>query len=265
MPNSRLDEKLESLLDERVKWAVIAAGATLGIYGLYKLALGGVRKPPGEPQEPAEPRQALIILDPGHGGSDPGARGPIVGYAVHRTNVPVLYEKDVNLDLVKRVGNKLEAIGIRVIYTRTTDTTVSVQTRRDLICKYHPHAFVSVHMNSTPNVDGYGDCSVNYTLGIVPGGSYENSLSNTLASKIVSEVAHYLGTSQQIAERTDLGVLTQNCAASTIIEPAFICNPDFRLKWGPKLFGWWPSYNRFRDGLASAIAEGIIQYLGVAR
>jgi len=79
-----------------------------------------------------------IVIDAGHGGYDPGTMGRSTG----------LREKDVNLDLAKRLGNLLKAEGIEVVYTRTTDRFISLQSRVDIANRSGADLFVSIHSNA---------------------------------------------------------------------------------------------------------------------
>ncbi len=78
-----------------------------------------------------------IVLDAGHGGAQPGAIG--------RTG---LREKDVNLDIAKRLASLLRERGIEVVMTRTTDATVSLQKRAHLANGSGADLFVSIHSNA---------------------------------------------------------------------------------------------------------------------
>jgi N-acetylmuramoyl-L-alanine amidase len=85
----------------------------------------------------------FIVLDPGHGGSDEGARG-----------AKGLKEKTVVLDIAKRMAKHLRKAGVRVVMTRDKDTYISPKKRATDANKLKPDAFLSLHANS------YGTCSV---------------------------------------------------------------------------------------------------------
>jgi N-acetylmuramoyl-L-alanine amidase len=94
-----------------------------------------------------QPRRArqLVVVDAGHGGVDPGMRGPIYGG-------PRIVEKDVTLDVAKRVGAALNRRGIDVKYTRTTDTLIALDDRGRIANEAHADLFVSIHVNAAnPN------------------------------------------------------------------------------------------------------------------
>jgi|GEM_PF-557101 len=82
-----------------------------------------------------------IIIDPGHGGYDPGAE---------RNGI---YEKDINLDVARRVKKYLEKSGFYVIMTREQDKTLSLKERVDLTNKENPDLFLSIHVNASRNPD----------------------------------------------------------------------------------------------------------------
>jgi len=77
-----------------------------------------------------------IMIDAGHGGSDPGAIN-----GSHK-------EKVYTLQIAKRLQTQLEKLGFRVIMTRTGDTYPTLQERSALCKKYKPDLFISIHCNS---------------------------------------------------------------------------------------------------------------------
>lgn len=81
-----------------------------------------------------------IVIDPGHGGRDPGAIGP-----------NGLYEKTVTLAVAKDLKQLLEQLkGYRVFLTRTTDTYVALKKRAEFANSHHADLFISIHVNSIP-------------------------------------------------------------------------------------------------------------------
>ena len=81
-----------------------------------------------------------ILLDPGHGGKETGAKGP-TGYP----------EKDINLVMSKLVEQELTRLGATVHLTRTEDQDVSLQERVDIIDKIKPDLAISIHYNALPD------------------------------------------------------------------------------------------------------------------
>ncbi len=87
-----------------------------------------------------------IVIDPGHGGKDPGARG--------RSG---LDEKIVVLDIAKRLKRSLEDKGINVIMTRNSDEFLSLKQRTEIACRSKADLFISIHANSSraKNAEGF--------------------------------------------------------------------------------------------------------------
>lgn len=81
-----------------------------------------------------------VVLDPGHGGRDAGTSGS-----------DGLHEKDIVLDIAKRLGGLLEErLGSEVIYTRTDDSFVGLTRRPEIANEKKADLFLSIHVNSSP-------------------------------------------------------------------------------------------------------------------
>lgn len=89
----------------------------------------------------APPAQLRIMLDPGHGGDDTGAR----------TAGSTLLEKNVTLDIARRTAAQLRAAGQQVWLTRTNDTYLTLSDRTVQAANHHAQVFVSIHANSAPS------------------------------------------------------------------------------------------------------------------
>lgn len=83
--------------------------------------------------------ELTVCIDPGHGGNDRG------------TEIDGRYEKDDNVRLALEVGKRLKEKGCKVIYTRKTDTYVSLEERADFANKKRASYFLSLHRNSAEN------------------------------------------------------------------------------------------------------------------
>ncbi len=87
-----------------------------------------------------------IVIDAGHGGHDTGTIGP-----------NGLLEKDVVLDVAKRLGRLLESrLGAEVIYTRQDDTFIPLETRTAIANREQADLFISIHANSSRDADARG-------------------------------------------------------------------------------------------------------------
>ena len=104
---------------------------------------------------PAGLNGAVIFLDPGHGGSDPGAR-------MVATHATFTQEKFVNIALAMKLKEKLEAQGATVYITRTGDTYYSLQQRTDKTRQVNPDLFISIHCDSTASSTPTGTSAFYY-------------------------------------------------------------------------------------------------------
>jgi N-acetylmuramoyl-L-alanine amidase len=94
--------------------------------------------PAGKRPAPVEAK-GLVLIDPGHGGKDEGARGP-----------KGTKEKDVVLAVAKLLAEELRSRGVRVELTRTDDAFLSLATRAAAVNRLKPDLLVSLHVNSYP-------------------------------------------------------------------------------------------------------------------
>ena len=89
-----------------------------------------------------------VVIDPGHGGKDPGALGK-----TRKTD-----EKHIVLSVAKSVGAKIKAAypDVKVIYTRSTDVFVELKERANIAKRNKADLFISIHCNSAENTRAYG-------------------------------------------------------------------------------------------------------------
>jgi len=97
----------------------------------------GVRRPPAASKH----GRLRVIVDAGHGGVDNGMTGPIGGG-------PKIYEKDITLAVAKKLGARLQARGLEVVYTRTSDTLIALDDRGRIANKNGGDLFISIHVNA---------------------------------------------------------------------------------------------------------------------
>lgn len=101
----------------------------------------------------------VVVIDPGHGGHDAGAVGRKAK------------EKDINLGVALKLGKMISdnVEGVKVVYTRKSDTYLTLQQRADLANKANGDLFISIHTNSvdrkSPNRNTVKGAST-YTLGL---------------------------------------------------------------------------------------------------
>lgn len=173
----------------------------------------------------------LIVLDAGHGGSDPGA--------VYNGR----QEKDDNLRLALAVGDILKSRGIDVVYTRTDDIYETPFKKATDGNNAGADYFISFHRNSseTPN-NASGVQNLIYSKG---GRSEE--IAEDIQENLVNLGFRDLG----IVERPNLVVLRRTAMPSVLIETGFINNDADNRKFDDEF-----------DAIANAIADGIIEGTG---
>ena len=97
-----------------------------------------------------------VIIDAGHGGHDSGALGRFSK------------EKDIALQIALELGKilKKHMCGVEVIYTRQTDTFVTLHSRAQIANKNNADVFVSIHCNATPKGGRAAHGTETYTMGL---------------------------------------------------------------------------------------------------
>ncbi len=102
--------------------------------------------PPAKGAKPAASGIRKIVLDPGHGGKDPGAIG-----------VDGIAEKDIVLSVAKKLAKKLtKEMGVQVVLTRKNDSFVRLENRTAIANAEDADLFLSLHMNASTSGDAKG-------------------------------------------------------------------------------------------------------------
>jgi N-acetylmuramoyl-L-alanine amidase len=223
---------------------------------------------------PLSLRIKKVIVDAGHGGNDPGAIG--------RTG---LREKDINLDIAKRLAKLLSSQGIGVTMTRSTDKFVSLASRVDIANSSEADLFISIHSNANrvkglngfevyyvspyindfrralaaaqnakPNLDKSCFASDSLNLKATLWDMIYNSSraeSITLAHSICHSIGHDLDTKVLGVKGANFYVLKGARTPAVLIEIGFVSNPaeERLLRNG-----------YYRQQIAEAVAAGINNY-----
>ncbi|MHB1044327.1 MAG: N-acetylmuramoyl-L-alanine amidase [Eubacteriales bacterium] len=175
-----------------------------------------------------------MVLDPGHGGKDPGAVGN------------GLLEKDINLDLARRVAVKLSTREVEVTLTRSADIDLELSERADIANNLLADYFCSLHINA-----GGGTGFESYI--------HTNAASDTqnLRNIIHDKVAGFYnnaGFPDRGKKSANFAVLRETDMPAVLLENLFI---DYS-KDAAKLID-----SSFLDGLAGAIASGLTEALTI--
>jgi N-acetylmuramoyl-L-alanine amidase len=202
----------------------------------------------------------LVAVDPGHGGGDSGAVGLLPPEAVTelplRINArlqPVLFEKDVNLDVANRLNAWLVARGFPTLMTRTGDfaggdlpyTTVSadLKARTDLANSRGAQIFVSIHHNSATSAAATGIETYVRVKAPEP--------AQVLAAGVQRTLIACLGLRDRGVKERDFYVVRNTTMPALLVEGGFLSNAtDVALLAQPD----------FRQKMAEAIGGSVYQY-----
>lgn len=185
-------------------------------------------------QRQAPAGTVTVVLDAGHGGSDPGAqRGD-------------LREKDMTMGITLKLKKNLEKQGIRVVLTRSDDTFVSLEDRVRITNEVKPDCFVSVHINSLE--------SDSHICGIET--YYQNDCSRPLAGKIHQSLVGQLQVPDRSVRKARFYVVNHTPHPAILAEVGFISNKQEREKL---------MSNDYQGKIADALNQGIIMYLSETR
>ena len=151
----------------------------------------------------------VIMLDPGHGGDDTGAIGPLGStYA----------EKKINLNTALKLRTELNRLGAQVLMTRTTDKAVSLSDRLTASRNARPDLFISIHGNSmADNVD----------ISKIKGFSvyYKEPHAESYSQSLLSG-ATQIGRTNKGVRWANFYVVRGTWTPSILIENGFVPNPD---------------------------------------
>ena len=183
------------------------------------------------PSQPAR-EQVIVVLDPGHGGADPGAVG-----------IGGLQEKGVVLTVAQHTAAALRAQGITVQMTRQSDQTVDLQPRADLAIAARATVFVSIHANAVnmqrPEVNGLETY-------------YYSESGRVLAAALQQQALSTMAMTDRGVRQARFFVLRRTTMPAALIEIGFVTGAAD----APKLRD-----PRWQAQMGQAIAQGILNYL----
>ena len=184
-----------------------------------------------------------IVLDAGHGGSDPGAIG-----------ATGLQEKTITLPVTNKVGDILAKNNVETIYTSDSDKvkfpvsiTAGLQERCSISNNANPDYFVSIHVNAFTSPTAHG-IQTEYFTGSAAG----QKLAQAVQTELIKETGRY---DRGLVTSSGLMVLKYTDATAILVETSFVSNTDEE-----KLL----ATDAFQQKLAKAIATGILKTLGIS-
>ncbi len=202
------------------------------------------------------PKLYRIVIDPGHGGKDPGTQNKKYG----------LIEKAVALDISKRLQKILSKKGYDAILTRQSDKFIELAERPAIANRKRADLFISVHANATASSTVKGvetfiftpknhpstrNSSVRASDKKVFPGNRNNAWNALIGFYVQRELIKELKTSDRGLKRARMAVLkTLNCPG-LLVETGFFTNPSEADKL---------KSSAYRQKIAESIATGILQY-----
>jgi len=240
---SNIFDKLFSFLFEKI------LGPVLNIFG-SKSTSGSATESPvkvtplpplpnnsGNVQDSGALRGKVIVIDPGHGGNNPGA--------VANNN----RESDNNLAVSLKLRDKLVQAGAKVIMTRETDRNVApegstlgqeLQARVALAEANHADIFVSIHSNSNPDPNIVGAMTF-----------YHSGKSPELALEVQSALIKQTGAVDKGTSPATFYVLRNTSMPGILVEMGFVTNASEAARL---------QSDTYRNSIAQGIFNGIVKY-----
>jgi len=187
----------------------------------------------------------VVMLDPGHGGYDPGA-----------VSSQGIYEKAINLQIAQRVKEMLRPSGIEVFLTReedldyvpngvkgkTTRKQIDLNRRIEMANEEKADILVSLHVNATVTGQNSGAETFYH---------YKSESGKRLAELIQQEMIKITGMNRRIAKPGDFYIIKNSNMPTVIVEVGYLSSP----KEQKKLQQTW-----YQEQLSRAIAKGIANY-----
>ena len=176
-----------------------------------------------------------IVIDAGHGGSERGALGCLGDE-----------EKDINLKIALELQDLLKNFGANVVMTRDSDKDVSLDERVDIAKENDAHIFLSIHLNSIPDIKM--DVHKNRGTSVY----YYNPNSKKLAENVEKSLVTGLGTRNDGVKTASFAVIRPTEYIGILLEVAYMTNPIDSVLY---------TKEDFPKDAAKAIADGILEYV----
>ena len=189
-------------------------------------------------EKKAKKEEVVIVVDPGHGGEDPGKVG-----------INDVLEKDLNLQIAKKVKKLLEEAGIKIVMTRTNDKVPDAKKedlnqRVQLINDTKPKLALCIHQNSYPDAKIKGAQVFYHTI---------TPEAEDVASIVQEQLRIVDPTNTRQIKENDTYYMLKNCQVPTIIvECGFLTNPEEAAKL---------TQEEYQDQIAQAICEGVVKWM----
>ncbi len=202
---------------------------------ILQLRRSGFQTIPSPTNRPTFPRvpngRQVVIIDPGHGGPDPGAVG-----------IGGIQEKEIVLDISNRISAILEQQGVSTVLTRTSDIDLDLAPRVELADRVRATVFVSIHANAItmarPDVNGLE--------------TYYYDSGYDLARMIHASVLQTAPIRDRGVRSARFYVLRKSSMPSVLVETGFVTGAEDAANL---------ANSAHRQRMAEGIARGILQYI----
>ena len=192
---------------------------------------------PELPSVPVDPSSALIVIDPGHGGSASGAY------------YEEIKEKDLTFPISLKLRDILEAQGYIVVMTRDDDSYMTLADRCQVANDLGADLFVSIHCNALENNTNYTGLITFYSTGSTQGQKLAQAVQDA-ASAATGAI------NRGIRNNSDYTVLRKTKMPAILVETGFMSNHEELMALAD---------SAYQQRLAQGIADGITQYLSMPR
>ena len=198
--------------------------------GVYVVKVNALPVPDNENLEDIN-----IVVDPGHGGSEKGAIGCLGDE-----------EKEINLNIASELKDILTQMGANVIMTRECDGEISLDDRVKMAKDNNANIFVSVHLNSIPDIEFNSHKNRGTSV------YYYNENSKEFAKIVENYVTEAAGTRKGGAKAASFAVIRPTEYVGILVECAYMTNPYDSVLY---------KSDSFARNVARGIADGILNYV----
>lgn len=208
--------------------------ASTRLLGINEGTITAVTRPSTTASIPVPARingRVVVVVDPGHGGADPGAVG-----------IGGIHEADIVLEIAEEVAAQLDEAGLQAVLTRQDDREIDLEPRVRLAESLNADLFVSIHANaislSRPDVNGIE--------------TYYYDSGSALASSIHNSLVNATGMNDRGTRQARFYVLTRTSMPAVLVEVGFVTGQEDVV--------------RLRDAnarrqIATGIVQGILRYV----
>ena len=190
----------------------------------------------------AKYREMLVVIDPGHGGRDPGTTSSILK----------MHESEVVLDISTRLNKLLTEAGFRTYMTRvdnlTPNTKLELQDRADVANSLNADIFISIHANAAEKVPTANGLENFYHPSDIRG--------KKLAEVFQSEMIKNLDINSRGAKPNNLSVLRNTTMPAVLTETGFLTNAGDEAKLAT---------SEYRQQVAEAMFKATVRYFEETR